>query len=466
MHMQRFFWQNRGHIYFKGRKIVLWDRLYWITHYFLINIPFRFYYSKFVVHKWENVPLDKPVIFAITHRNAFMDSLAFVATKNTQVFQLARGDAFSTPFLSNLFYFFHMLPIWREQDKGGNRNISNDETFDACYELLSKNQMLGIYPEGDCINVNTVRPLKKGICRIAFGAMEKYNWIPDVQIVPVGVNYSDAEKFREWKMIHFGEPISVKAYKDLYLQNSNQATAELKDVIEAGMREVGQHIPPSHYVADIDQLMTIAGRQNILDRREEYDPVSKFYEQKKIIAGLEKLRTDNHEEMSELVKQLHKYQKLMQQFNFRENTFDKYRQNGLVIILMLLYFVVMLPVYLFGLAVNYLPFTLIRIQVEKRVKRKIFYSSLKYAAGIILYPLWYLILFITIWIITGSIVSGILFLLSFPFAGIIAFHYWYDLQKWWSVIRFKYIRKRGDAMFAQMTAMRQQIINKVNAVSA
>ena len=39
-----------------------------------------------------------------------MDSLAFVHIHDSQVRQLARGDAFKNPLMRKLFYFFHMLP--------------------------------------------------------------------------------------------------------------------------------------------------------------------------------------------------------------------------------------------------------------------------------------------------------------------------------------------------------------------
>lgn len=461
----RFFKHKNAHITFQGHNISLWSRSYWLIHYVIIKLPFKFYYSQFSIYHWEHVPKGKPVIFAITHRNAFMDSLAFVNTKNTQVFQLARGDAFNNRLLKKLFFFFHMLPIWRERDKAGNRNISNDATFNACYELLSKNQMLGIYPEGDCINENRIRPLKKGICRIAFGAMEAYNWAPDIQIVPVGVNYSDAEKFGQWQMIHFGVPISVAEYKSMYAANELNAVSALKDRIESGMRQVALHIPHSPYAADIENLSEILSRHNILVSKQSFNPITKFDEQKRIIAKLEHMRQASQHTLSEIARHLHKYQKLLHHFRFRENTFDPGRQEVLVMVSMALYFLLMAPVFAFGLAVNYLPYKLIEKAVEKKVKRRIFYSSLKYVAGIILYPIWYFLLFILTWILTGSAISGLLFLMAFPVAGMIAFNYWKDMKKWWSAIRFALWNKRGDALFKQMLDLRASIIQSVNTYS-
>ncbi|MEZ5013862.1 MAG: hypothetical protein R2794_06185 [Chitinophagales bacterium] len=77
----RFFKKHRN-ITFKGKKLPVWSRYYWIVQATLIGIPYRFYYSKFAINGFENIPDGKPVLFAISHRNAFMDPLAFVNTKS------------------------------------------------------------------------------------------------------------------------------------------------------------------------------------------------------------------------------------------------------------------------------------------------------------------------------------------------------------------------------------------------
>ncbi|MFN3940208.1 MAG: 1-acyl-sn-glycerol-3-phosphate acyltransferase, partial [Chitinophagales bacterium] len=369
--------------------------------------------------------------------------------------------AFSSKTLKRAFYFFHMLPIWRERDKAGNRNISNEPTFAACYELLSKNQMLCIYPEGDCINENHVRPLKKGITRIAFGAMEKYNWEPDIRIIPVGINYTGAEKFRQWKMINFGEPIAVADYKEAFLENPTLATSALKDDIEEGMRKVALHIPRSHYYHDIEYLVQMVARALILENNEPYNPVTKFYTEQQIIAKLEHMRMYAHEEMSDLVKSLHKYQKNLKHFRFRENTFDTFRQQWFVILIMAFYFLVMFPLFVFGTAVNIVPYKLIEKGVERKVKQRIFYSSMKFVAGLFIFPVWYILLFVTTWMVLGSVLSALIFLFAFPVCGLIAFHWYYDLKKWWSVMRFKWWQKRGDELFVQMLAQRNRILSVI-----
>ena len=421
---------------FRDRKLHVWSTGYWMVQPFLVGIPYRFYYSKFQVNGWENVPQDKPIIFAISHRNAFMDSLAFVNTRSTQVWQLARGDAWNNKIAGNIFYFFHMLPIWRERDGGDTKEL-NEPTFNACADILSKNGMIGIYPEGNCIDEEHIRPLKKGICRIAFLAEERYNFELDVHIIPVGISYSASEKFKKWQLVNVGKPILLKSYSDSYKSNPAHAINDLKEAIENGLREVTLHVEHSHYHHDIVAMSQMYARHRILDMDEKYEPLSKLHAEKIIAGKLENYRHVDTTGMKDLVHDFHRYKKELQDHNFRENTFDKAKNHAFSIVFMAIYFLFFLPVFIYGFLINYIPYTIPKWYVEKKIKQTIFKSSAQYVIGLIVFPVYYLILTLIISQILGSLFSALIFLISFPITGHIAFYYWYDFKKWRSVMRFR-----------------------------
>ena len=58
--------------------------------------------------------------------------------------------------------------------------------------------MVTIYVEGEHHLEKRVRPIQKGIVRIAFGACEKLgDDLKDLQIIPVGVNYVAGDQWRD-----------------------------------------------------------------------------------------------------------------------------------------------------------------------------------------------------------------------------------------------------------------------------
>jgi len=441
---------------FHDKKLHVWSLGYWLVQPFFIGIPYRFYYNKFQVNGWENVPTDKPVIFAISHRNAFMDSLAFVNIKSTQVWQLARGDAWNNKIAGNLFYFFHMLPIWRERD-GGDTKALNDPTFNACADILAKNGLIGIYPEGNCINEEHIRPLKKGICRIAFLAEERYNFELDVQIIPVGISYSAAEKFKKWQLVNVGKPILLKSYSDSYKDNPALAMHDLKEAIESGLKEVTLHVEHSQYHHDIVALSQMYARHQILEANQKYEPLSKLLAEKNAAAKLESYRHTDVEGMKELVHDFHEYKKILELNKFRENTFDKAKHYTFSIVFMGLYFLLFLPVFIYGFLINYIPYIIPQQYARKKLKQTIFHSSAQYVLGLIIFPIYYLILTLIIYQLLGSLFSALVFLISFPIAGHIAFYYWFDLRKWRSVLRLK----RLDSIAKQeLLQLRDRILNR------
>ncbi len=449
---------KKDKIPFRDGKLSVWGIGYWLIQPFFVGLPYGLYYRKFQVNGWENVPQDKPVIFAISHRNAFMDSLAFVNIKSTQVWQLARGDAFNNKAAEKLFYFFHMLPIWRERD-GVDTKAMNDPTFDACADILAKNGQIGIYPEGNCVDEEHIRPLKKGICRIAFLAEERYDFELDVHIIPVGISYSASEKFKKWQLVNFGKPILLKGYSESYKTNPAQTINVLKDAIEMGMQQTTVHVEYSQFHQDIVEISRMVARENILKASIKYEPITKLQEEQIVSKKLENLRTENHEALETLVGDFHSYKQEITQHHFKENTFDKAKHHTLAIAFMALYFLFFLPVFIYGFIVNYLPYSIPHWYAKNKLKQKIFWSSAQYVIGLFLFPIYYLILTIIISKVLGSVFSALVFLVSFPIAGHIAFYYWYDLKKWLSVLRFKGL---SASKKDQIIALRNRVINSVN----
>jgi hypothetical protein len=106
-----------------------------------------------------------------------------------------------------------MIPIFRMRDTTGFSGVkSNFSTFEACYAGLKSGKIIMIFPEGRTVLEKRLRPLQRGLVRIAFGTLERYPELEDLYIVPVGVNFTDGERPRGKVMINFGEPLSARSF--------------------------------------------------------------------------------------------------------------------------------------------------------------------------------------------------------------------------------------------------------------
>lgn len=77
--------------------------------------------------------------------------------------------------------------------------------FSSVVERLNDGQAIGIFPEGGSHDQTCFINIKPGIALIALGAAAKHDL--QVPIVPIGLNYFKAHRFRSRVLVEFGAPI-------------------------------------------------------------------------------------------------------------------------------------------------------------------------------------------------------------------------------------------------------------------
>ena len=128
----------------------------------MVRLSLHFYCKRIGWEGLDNIPKGKPILFAITHSNSFLDALYIAASVEQGVYCLARGDAFRKPLANKILRHFKVLPIFRQSEQSANATLKNRKTFDECQELFRKNEWILIFPEGFCTHQTKVMPLKKG----------------------------------------------------------------------------------------------------------------------------------------------------------------------------------------------------------------------------------------------------------------------------------------------------------------
>ncbi|KAK1061506.1 Glycerol-3-phosphate/dihydroxyacetone phosphate acyltransferase [Friedmanniomyces endolithicus] len=131
-------------------------------------------------------------------------------------------------------------------------HINQNVVYEAVFARIREGGCIGIFPEGGSHDRTELLPLKAGLAIMALGALAEN---PDcgVTIVPVGMNYFHAHKFRSRAVIEFGYPIAieqelVQQYKD---GDRRGATAEVLKLVYERLTAVTTLAP------DYDTLMLI-----------------------------------------------------------------------------------------------------------------------------------------------------------------------------------------------------------------
>ncbi|MEN8248662.1 MAG: 1-acyl-sn-glycerol-3-phosphate acyltransferase [Bacteroidota bacterium] len=364
------------------------QRLWYEVHWFLILVGFRFYFRRWQVHNYPKMKRKDPVIYVANHQNAFMDAIAIVLSQKRHPIFLARASVFANPIAKILLRSINMLPIYRQRD-GVDTIKMNESIIQSCVDILIEGrQPLGIHAEGNHGMKRSLRPLKKGLGRIAFQAMEQTNNNLNLKVVPVGIGYSKHTRFRGDLLINFGEPIKVKDYVDVYRENPNKALVDLNIEIEKRIKGL---------IVNIDDI-------------ENYEEIEKAWirERKLFPDMLEELASDK-----EIIARLTEEKQQGKTLNT-----EPVEKNKPSVISMIIGF----PAYVYG-TLNHLPAKFLISRVIKNIVSDLhFYSSIKLVSGMYIGMIMYFLQALAVYALTGgNMWIASLYFFSLPFFGIYAY---------------------------------------------
>ena len=167
------------------------------------RLAIKIYCRKIIINKPHHLNTTGPLLLAANHPNSFLDGVIMTTLFKEGVYSLARGDAFKKERINKLLRSIYLLPVYRTSE--GVENLTHNYiTFETCQEVFSKDGIVMIFSEGRCINEWHLRPLKKGTARLAISTWQKGI---DLNVIPVGFNYSPFRVFGKNVHINFGEPI-------------------------------------------------------------------------------------------------------------------------------------------------------------------------------------------------------------------------------------------------------------------
>jgi 1-acyl-sn-glycerol-3-phosphate acyltransferase len=305
---------------------------YFMKYYMQVFI--RLFFGRVEIVGKHKIPKGKPIIYSCNHQNAFMDALIIGALSPVRITSMTRSDVFHKT-LSWFMDALQMLPIYRMRD-GIDQLAKNEAVFEKIRSLLRDNRAILIFSEGNHGNDYFLRPLTKGSSRMAFEAMEK---MPekDIQIVPIGLNYFHHQRPGHKLTVVFGDGIPVKNHFPSYEEHPVRGANLLKKEIAFGMREC------------------------LLIPEETED-----YEERRAYINRQNERIGFHE--------------LRKRINLKDHTLKKKSDH-----------VALLNSFGKALGIFNFPPLLLLQKILAPIKDIVFYSSLKYAFGLFVFQIWYLI---------------------------------------------------------------------------
>lgn len=434
---------------------------------YLVSITEPTFYKKIQAKNVKQLAETKgPVILAMNHPNAFTDPICFTyVAYPVRTYYLARGDAFKPGLISKMLENIGIIPIYRIQDGGKEGLKKNDETYKRVNELLKcKNAKIMVFAEGLCIQERRLRPLKKGVARMVFGAQE-YLGETDLVVFPVGLNYSNPNKFRSTLFYNIGAPIRVRDYVALYEQNPARANNVFLQELEPRMKELTTHINDKHFDKAVSYIEQLVKKDWMREEKLNTGNLEHDYQiTRKIVDVVNQLSESDSERLKIWQDKAAHYFGALKRAGLRDWLLNPANQKRVNTTHLLLRMTGLLFGYLFyvpALISNYLPYTFTERLTKKLVKRNVeFYSSIAIGLGTFVFLIWYLLLILVSWWLSPNIGYALLIaLLSLCFGWFGLHFYFYKLK---TLGMWRFLKNRNG--FSGLEAERAQLMAEWNAL--
>lgn len=432
-----------------------WDWKYALLRKY-VNFSFRCYFKSVTIQGKENIPLDAPVIFAPNHQNALIDALTLVyAVKDQPVF-LARSDIFRKKPIARILTFLKILPIYRIRDGYENLKL-NDYIMNKVRDILTKHHCLVMFPEGNHGDKRQLRPLKKGIIRIAFQSEEHADFKLGVKIVPVGLDYSNYYNFNENLFINFGKPIEISGFFELYKSNPSKANLALRNKLADELKKYMVHIDIKGYYETVNQIRNLFLHkiQELLNLPNLKQP-NKFIADKKLIQICEKAYDRSPDEMDNMSGEVKEYSNSLDKEKINHRDIKKKIPPVQNILTESLLLTLLSPLFIYGW-INNLPAYYPAHYFSLKMKDPQFISSIKYGVGFITFPLFYTLQTILFYQFSSNIYISLLYLLSIPLTGLLAFKYRNALKRLRERIRIRKIYINNPDLYQKLREQNTRI---------
>lgn len=397
--------------------------------------------------------------FAINHPSSFMDPLLPGALCKPIIHYMARADVHKG-IMKHVYYHAHIIPIFRQQD-GLDNQEKNEEIFKIVAKEVQAGKSIFVYAEGftDDVFIRHLKPLKKGIARMAFFTLEQLNWKEKVYLQALGTNYTNPGVFRSELLMQYGEKICLNDFKDLYLENPNKAILEVMAIVKQQMIAQITYVEKIENCELHENIMRLTRKGMNHENSDFSIPLEqRFHYSQKLATWLNAQDDQTLENLRQPVQNY--FQNLKATKATEEDVFEFSQTGKLNTSKHWIYNILLAPLALLGLLHGWISWFIIKPKIEKAFKRQVFWSSVKVVASHFVTGLYNLLLLIPFYFfVYPSVLGGLLYLLLVSGPSFIIFHKWIENTR-----ELKRKSKIDLALFKELVQKRKEVLDVINTI--
>lgn len=427
----------------------------------LMRIGINLYYSEIKVRNKHHLDHSGPMIIIANHPNTLVDALLIGIISPRPIYYMTKATFFSNNLKMKILRSLNMIPVNRATE-AKTQGVDNSSTLEECYRILAEGKTLVIFPEGNSQMELLLRQLKSGAARIALESELRGNGSLNLKVVPVGLMYTQGEKFRSSIMVNFGEGTGVTHYLEEFKENQSSAarklTEEFRKLLE-GVLVTTQNKEQEALVTALSDALKSRYLHNASDVESEVEFM------KKIRDRIEILSLEKPKKVEQIQQLLWNLNWKTQKMEIKNDFLDRGLRSSMFIRQIITSFIGLIigfPLYLFGLIHSIIPFKFTDFIIPKITKSKEFYAPLAILIGLIIYPLNYVFFAVLFYkLLQPEFWVMIIYCISMPILGFFAYSFSKYMQHISYKLNYIFLLMNKKEVILEMKEQRKQLFQLI-----
>jgi len=427
-----------------------------------------FFFKSVDVRHPEHVPAVGPVLLCINHPNNLIDSILVGAVVRRKVHYLATATLFRNPLLARFLRAGGAIPVYRRQDDADKMD-RNSAAFASTFAVMEGGGVVVIYPEGTTHAEARVQRIKTGAARIALGyedravTTEEARTRPELSLVPVGLTFEARKSFRGRVLVSFGAPLRVRPYLKPFREDPVRAVEALTEAIQHAMETEVVNVGSLDATALVRALEELYRGELVRELKIERGlgdrQIDRLRLSRAIVDAVEHFKATDPARVERLWQRIQAYHALLVACRLRDEAVQarlsheplrwRVRRGWEA--------VVGLPLFVYGVIVNGLPYWIPRWIAQRVARKETDYATTRFLAAMVAVPLFWGLEAWIVWRLAGVRVA-VFFAMSLPLSGLIAYRYLVGAGRMRSRLRFARLRIWHEARARRLLSEREQIV--------
>jgi hypothetical protein len=296
-------------------------------------------------------------------------------------------------------------------------------------------------------------------------AIKNNNWKLNISLVPVGLSYSNAVKFRSDVIVRYGKPIDLKSYRKVYDADKVSAVQQLTEQIETALSKLTTNVNDLAFEKIVNALELIYKKELMVDLGLDIEnKTDDFSATKGLVHAVEWYCENRPDEVEEFEGMLDRYQNRLDLLKLKDEFLDP--ASGSITmaerIKVISYIILGFPVYLYGLINNVIPYKFPRWYAKNFVRDKSVIAPTKLITGMGIFIIFYSIQIFLFTFFSGNTLLTIFYIFTLVPSGNFVLSYIHQVRNYRQHLRFLSIFYRKRIIMYELIEERQTLIQYLN----